>query len=80
MSVNHLHIHKIDGGAGFHVRCACGVEATLHPTIIEREFVSAQKQLTDFERKHFECRHLAKRKTGPETLDLGPAASPAGGA
>ncbi len=80
MSVNHLHIHKIDGGDGFHVRCACGVEATLYPTIIERECVTAQKQLTEFEREHFGFRHLAKSKPGPETLDLSPAASPAGGA
>lgn len=80
MSVNHLHIHKIDDGAGFHVRCACGAEATLHPTIIEREFIPARKQLAAFEQANFPCRHRVKHQTSPETLDLGPAALPAGGA
>lgn len=80
MSVNHLQIHKIDDGAGFHVRCACGVEAMLVPNIVGGTFLTARQQLATFERKHFACRAQAKTAPSPETLDLGPAALPAGGA
>lgn len=73
MGVEHLHYERIEGG--FRVSCACGAAKDL--LWASEEGVHVPRVI--FEAKHFGCRGLTRTKPEAESLELGPAANPAGG-